>query len=77
MKEDNLNLPPRFRTIQKGSLFSYRSKQRGERGYPVILIVDNGPELRGRALDAWADDNGVQVYFIDPGKSHQNAYLAA
>ena len=37
-----------------------------ERGYPDILVVDNGPELRGRALDGWADDHGVQLYFIDP-----------
>ena len=37
-----------------------------ERGHPDILVVDNGPKLRGRALDAWADDKGVQLYFIDP-----------
>ena len=46
-----------------------------ERGYPDILVVDNGPDLRGRALDAWAGENGVQLYFIDPGKPTQNAYL--
>ena len=46
-----------------------------ERGYPDILVVDTEPELRGRALDAWADDNGVQLYFIDPGKPNQNAYI--
>jgi len=46
-----------------------------ERGYPDVLTVDNGPELRGRALDGWADDNGVQLYFIDPGKPTQNAYI--
>lgn len=44
-----------------------------ERGYPVV--VDNGPELRGRAMDGWADDHGVQLYFIDPGKPTQNAYI--
>lgn len=32
------------------------------------------PRLRGRALDARADDHGVQLYFIDPGKRTQNAY---
>ena len=46
-----------------------------ERGYPDILTVDNGPELRGRALDQWAHDKGVQLYFIDPGKPTQNAYI--
>ena len=46
-----------------------------ERGYPDILVVDNGPELRGRALDGWADDHGVQLYFIDPfvGKTAPHA----
>ena len=46
-----------------------------ERGYPDVQTVDNGPELRGRALDSWADDNGVQLHFIDPGKPTRNAYI--
>tara|TARA_R110000744_G_C19287146_1_gene554261 strand:- start:61 stop:927 length:867 start_codon:yes stop_codon:yes gene_type:complete len=46
-----------------------------ERGYPDVLTIDNGPELRGRALDGWAHDHGVQLYFIDPGKPTQNAYI--
>lgn len=46
-----------------------------ERGCPDILVVDNGPERRGRVLDAWADDNGVHLYFIDPGKRARNAYI--
>ena len=46
-----------------------------ERGYPDVLTLDNGPELRGRILDGWAHDNGVQLYFIDPGKPTQNAYI--
>ncbi len=46
-----------------------------ERGYPDVLTVDNGPEFRGRALDGWADDHGVQLYFIDPGKPTQNPYI--
>jgi len=46
-----------------------------ERGYPDVLTVDNGPELRGRALDGWAYDHGVELCFIDPGKPTQNAYI--
>jgi len=46
-----------------------------ERGLPDVLVVDNGPELRGRVLDGWAHDHGVQHYFIDPGKPTQNAYI--
>ena len=46
-----------------------------ERGFPDILVVDNGPELRGRVLEAWARRRGVQLYFIDPGRPVQNAYI--
>lgn len=45
------------------------------RGFPEIVVVDNGPELRGRALEAWAWDRGVKLFFIDPGKPVQNAYI--
>ena len=45
------------------------------RGYPDILTVDNGPEFRGRDLDRWAHETGVKLYFIDPGKPTQNAYI--
>jgi putative transposase len=45
------------------------------RGYPDMLVVDNGPELRGRDLDRWACQNGVKLFFIDPGKPMQNASI--
>lgn len=28
----------------------------GVRGYPHQIVIDNGPEFRGRRLDAWAYD---------------------
>jgi len=45
-----------------------------ERGVPEQLVLDNGPELTGRALDQWADRRGVRLRFIDPGKPIQNAF---
>ena len=45
------------------------------RGYPDVLVVDNGPELRGRDLDRWACENGVKLFFIDPGKPMQNGSI--
>jgi len=45
------------------------------RGYPDMLVVDNGPELRGRDLDHWAHEKGVKLFFIDPGKPMQNASI--
>ena len=45
------------------------------RGYPEVIVVDNGPEFRGREMDAWACRRGVRLHFIDPGKPMQNAFI--
>ncbi len=46
-----------------------------ERGLPEELVLDNGPELAGRALDGWAHEQGVRLRFIAPGKPIQNAVI--
>jgi putative transposase len=46
-----------------------------ERGYPDVLVVDNGPELRGRDLERWTYEHGVRLFFIDPGKPLQNGSI--
>ena len=46
-----------------------------ERGYPRKLRSDNGPEFIARALEAWAEDNGVELKPIQPGKPTQNGYV--
>lgn len=45
------------------------------RGVPVIITVDNGPEFAGKVLDQWADQHGVKLHFIRPGKPVENAYI--
>lgn len=35
-----------------------------ERGGPADLVLDNGPELTGRALDGWAAHHAVRLRFI-------------
>ena len=45
------------------------------RPLPETLILDNGPEFAGTALDAWAAQRGVQLHFIQPGKPVQNAFI--
>ena len=44
-------------------------------GLPLEIVVDNGPELAGQALDEWAYRNGVRLHFIGPGKPTQNAFI--
>jgi putative transposase len=46
-----------------------------ERGVPAQLVLDNGPELAGKALDQWAYAHGVHLRFIAPGKPVQNAFV--
>lgn len=46
-----------------------------ERGLPKAIVVDNGPEFRGRALAAWSEERGVRLECIQPGKPVQNAYI--
>jgi putative transposase len=47
----------------------------GERGVPAELVLDNGPELTGRALDGWAARHAVRLRFIAPGKPSQNGFV--
>jgi len=47
----------------------------GERERPTELVLDNGPELTGRVLDAWATESRVHLRFIDPGKPSQNGVV--
>ena len=48
---------------------------RERRGLPQILVMDNGPEFAGRAVDVWAYQQGVKLHFIEPGKPIQNAFI--
>jgi putative transposase len=46
-----------------------------QRGFPSKLRCDNGPELVSIALAGWAEDHGVELDFIKPGKPTQNSYV--
>ena len=45
------------------------------RGYPAKIRMDNGPEFISATLAEWADEHGVQLEFIKPGKPTQNSYV--
>jgi transposase InsO family protein len=44
-------------------------------GKPACVISDNGTEFTSKAILKWANDNGVEWYYIDPGKPQQNGYI--
>jgi putative transposase len=60
-----------------GSLRSRRvievlSRLVSERGAPLYLRSDNGPEFVARALLQWIADQGIKTALIEPGKPWQN-----
>jgi putative transposase len=48
---------------------------RGEHGVPEVIVVDNGPEFTGRALDSWAYQHRVKLDFIRPARPIENAFI--
>ena len=44
-------------------------------GKPASLLMDNGPEFTGKALDQWAYKQKISLRFIEPGKPMQNGYV--
>ncbi|WP_117590696.1 IS3 family transposase [Pectobacterium brasiliense] len=45
------------------------------RGYPLKMRMDNGPELVSLTLAQWAEEHGVALEFIKLGKPTQNAFI--
>ncbi|MFJ5444100.1 IS3 family transposase [Pectobacterium sp. CHL-2024] len=45
------------------------------RGYPLKMRMDNGPELVSLTLAQWAEEHDVALEFIKPGKPTQNTFI--
>jgi putative transposase len=60
-----------------GSLRVIRVLERGiaERGKPLRIRCDNGPEFTSRAILAWALERKIELVHIRPGKPVDNAYV--
>jgi putative transposase len=46
-----------------------------ERGQPVAVRCDNGPELTSRHFLAWCVERRIELVHIQPGKPTQNAHV--
>jgi putative transposase len=58
--------------IRSGRVIEVLSRLISERGAPLYLRSDNGPEFVARALLKWMADHGIETALIDPGKPWQN-----
>ncbi len=46
-----------------------------ERGVPIAIRCDNGPEMTSRHFLAWAIERKIELVHIRPGKPAQNAHV--
>lgn len=58
--------------IRSGRVIEVLARLVSERGAPLYLRSDNGPEFVSRALLKWIVDHGIKTALIDPGKPWQN-----
>lgn len=45
------------------------------RGYPCMVVSDNGTELTSNAMLEWQEERGVEWHYIAPGKPMQNGFV--
>ena len=58
--------------IRSPRVIDVLSRLVSERGAPLYLRSDNGPEFVSRALLTWITSMGIDTALIDPGKPWQN-----
>jgi putative transposase len=45
------------------------------RGRPLVIRCDNGPENISGVIQNWAEEAGIALQYIQPGKPQQNAFI--
>lgn len=46
-----------------------------QKGKPAYIRCDNGPEFISRVLEKFAEGNGIEIRFSQPGKPTQNGLV--
>jgi len=59
-------------SIRSRRVIEVLSRLVSERGAPLYMRSDNGPEFVSRALLQWILEQGIETALIDPGKPWQN-----
>jgi putative transposase len=59
-------------SIRSGRVIGVLSRLISERGAPVTLCSDNGPEFVSKALLKWTARESLDLALIEPGKPWQN-----
>ncbi len=63
------------RNIDADGVVSCLERIAAERGAPMYLRFDNGPEFIAHAVADWCRFNSTRTVFIDPGSPWQNAWI--
>jgi putative transposase len=45
------------------------------RGYPCMVVSDNGTELTSNVILSWQQQHAVEWHYIAPGKSMQSGFV--
>lgn len=62
-------------SITAAKLVEVLDKIVGLRGKPRYIRCDNGPEFISAKLKEWAEENKIEIKFIQPGKPTQNGII--
>jgi putative transposase len=62
-------------SIRSARVIEVLARLTSERGNPVHLRSDNGPEFVSKALLRWATKESLGIALIDPGKPWQNGMV--
>lgn len=64
-----------YSSISAKTLIEVLDKVVEWRGRPAYIRCDNGPEFISTKLEEWAEENKVELRFIQPGKPSQNGLI--
>lgn len=64
-----------YSSITAKTLIKVLDKVVAWRGCPAYIRCDNGPEFISTRLKQWADKNGIELRFTQPGKPSQNGLI--